>query len=135
MSKEEAENAFFIQAKNEAREKAYENRAPNQYALLDAQYKYQIAKEAAKAKGKGGSEDNPHLTRRQLIDYDLANKTNKWVKENPELIAMKPSLRALRMRAEETGSQEDINAFNNAYNEFIMDWQPSVDNDRSNYMK
>lgn len=135
MSKEEAENAFFTQAKNEAREKAYENRTPNQYALLDAQYKYQIAKEAAKAKGKKDSEDNPHLTRRQLIDYDLANKTNKWVKENPELIAMQPSLSALKMRAEETGSQEDINAFNNAYNEFIMDWQTSADNDRSNYMK
>ena len=135
MSKEEAENAFFIQAKNEAREKAYENRTPNQYSLLDAQYKYQIAKEAAKAKGKGDSEDNQHLTRRQLIDYDLANKTNKWVKENPELIAMQPSLRSLKMRAEETGSQEDINAFNNAYNEFIMGWQTSADNDRSNYMK
>ena len=137
MSREAAEDAFFTQAKTAAREKAYENRTPNQYALLDAQYKYKIAQEAAKAKGKGkgGSEDNPHLTRRQLIDYDLANKTNKWVKENPELIAMQPSLRALRMRAEETGSQEDINAFNNAYNEFIMDWQTSADNDRSNYMK
>lgn len=135
MSREDAEDLFFTQAKTAAREKAYENRTPNQYALLDAQYKYQIAKEAAKAKGKGGSEDNPHLTRRQLIDYDLANKTNKWVKENPELIAMKPSLRALKMRAEETGSQEDVNAFNNAYNEFIMSWQTSADNDRSNYMK
>lgn len=135
MSKKEAENAFFIQAKNAAREKAYENRTPNQYALLDAQYKYQIAKEAAKAKGKRGSEDNPHLTRRQLIDYDLANKTNKWVKENPELIAMQSSLRELKMRAEETGSQEDINAFNKTYNEFIMSWQTSADNDRSNYMK
>lgn len=135
MSKEEAENAFFIQAKNEAREKAYENRTPNQYALLNAKHNYDIAKEAAKAKGKGDSEDNPHLTRRQLIDYDLANKTNKWVKENQELIAMQPSLRALKMRAEETGSQEDINAFNNAYNEFIMGWQTSANNDRSNYMK
>ena len=135
MSREAAEDAFFTQAKTAAREKAYENRTPNQYALLDAQYRYQIAKEAAKAKGKGSSEDNPHLTRRQLIDYDLANKTNKWVKENPELIAMKPSLRALKMRAEETGSQEDINAFNKAYNEFIMSWQTSSDNDRSNYMK
>lgn len=135
MSREDAEDLFFTQAKTAAREKAYENRTPNQYALLDAQYKYQIAKEAAKAKGKGGSEDNPHLTRRQLIDYDLANKTNKWVKENPELIAMQPSLRALKIRAEETGFQEDVNAFNNAYNEFIMSWQTSADNDRSNYMK
>lgn len=135
MSKEAATDLFFDQAKTAAREKAYENRTPNQYALLDAQYKYQIAKEAAKAKGKGGSEDNPHLTRRQLIDYDLANKTNKWIKENPELIAMQPSLRALKMRAEETGSQEDINTFNKAYNEFIMNWQTSADNDRSNYMK
>lgn len=135
ISREDAEDLFFTQAKTAAREKAYENRTPNQYALLDAQYKYQIAKEAAKAKGKGGSEDNPHLTRRQLIDYDLANKTNKWVKENPELIAMQPSLQALNKRAKETGSQEDINAFNNAYNEFIMGWQTSVDNDRSNYMK
>lgn len=135
ISREDAEDLFFTYAKTAAREKAYENRTPNQYALLDAQYKYQIAKEAAKAKGKGGSEDNPHLTRRQLIDYDLANKTNKWIKENPELIAMQPSLRALKMRAEETGSQEDINAFNNAYNEFIMNWQTSADNDRSNYMK
>ena len=135
MSKEEAENAFFIQAKNEAREKAYENRTPNQYALLDAKAKYDLAVAAAKNKGKNGSEDDPHLTRRQLIDYDLANKTNKWVKENPELIAMQPSLRSLKMRAEETGSQEDINAFNNAYNEFIMGWQTSADNDRSNYMK
>lgn len=135
ISREDAEDLFFTQAKTAAREKAYENRTPNQYALLDAQYKYQIAKEAAKAKGKGGSEDNPHLTRRQLIDYDLANKTSKWVKENPELIAMQPSIVALNNRAKETGSQEDINALNNAYNEYIMSWQTSADNDRSNYMK
>ena len=133
MSREDAEDLFFAQAKTAAREKAYENRTPNQYALMDAEYKYQIAKEAAKA--KRDSEDNPHLTRRQLIDYDLANKTNKWVKENPELIAMQSSLRELKTRAEETGSQEDINAFNNAYNKFIIDWQTSADNDRSNYMK
>lgn len=135
MSREDAENLFFTQAKTAAREKAYENRTPNQYALLDAQYKYQIAKEAAKAKSKGGSEDNPHLTRRQLIDYDLANKTSKWVKENPELMEMQSLLQQLKVRAQETGSQEDIDAFNNTYNQFIIDWQTSADSDRSNYMK
>lgn len=135
ISKEAATDLFFDQARTAAREKAYENRTPNQYALLDAQYKYQIAKEAAKAKGKGGSEDNPHLTRRQLIDYDLANKTSKWVKENPELIAMQPSIVALNNRAKETGSQEDINALNNAYNEYIMSWQNSANKDRIDYMK
>lgn len=135
MSRKDAEDAFFTQAKTAAREKAYENRTPNQYALLDAQYKYQIAKEAAKAKGKGGSEDNSHLTRRQLIDYDLANKSNKWIKENPELTKLIPTIQALGKRAVETGTQEDADAFNNAQNEFIMAWQQSANSNRSDYMK
>ena len=135
MSREAAEDLFFIQAKTAAREKAYENRTPNQYALLDAQYKYQIAKEVAKAKGKGGSEDKQHLTRRQLIDYDLANKSNKWIKENPELTKLIPTIQALGKRAVETGTQEDADVFNNAQNEFIMAWQQSANSNRSDYMK
>lgn len=135
MSRKDAEDAFFTQAKTAAREKAYENRTPNQYALLDAQYRYQIAKEAAKAKGKGGSKDDPHLTRRQLIDYDLANKSNKWIKENPELTKLIPAIQELGKRAMETGTKEDADAFNNAQNEFIMNWQQSVNSNRSNYMK
>lgn len=135
MSRESAEDLFFTQAKTAAREKAYENRTPNQYALLDAQYKYQIAKEAAKAKGKGGSEDNPHLTRRQLIDYDLANKSNKWIKQNPELLKAQSDVLSLYKKAIETGTQEDANAFNEANNELIMNWQQSVNSNRSDYMK
>ena len=135
MSRESAEDEFLTQAKTAAREKAYENRTPNQYALLDAQYKYQIAKEAAKAKGKGGSEDNPHLTRRQLIDYDLANKSNKWVKQNPELLKAQSDVLSLYKKAIETGTQEDANAFNEANNELIMNWQQSVNSNRSDYMK
>lgn len=135
MSRESAEDAFFTQAKTAAREKAYENRTPNQYALLDAQYKYQIAKEAAKAKGKGGLEDNPHLTRRQLIDYDLANKSNKWIKQNPELLKAQSDVLSLYKKAIETGTQEDANAFNEANNELIMNWQQSVNSNRSDYMK
>ena len=135
MSREAAEDAFFTQAKTAAREKAYENRTPNQYALLDAQYRYQIAKEAAKAKGKGGSEDNPHLTRRQLIDYDLANKSNKWIKQNPELLKAQSDVLSLYKKAIETGTQEDANAFNEANNELIMNWQQSANSNRSDYMK
>lgn len=135
MSREAAEDAFFTQAKTAAREKAYENRTPNQYALLDAQYKYQIAKEAAKAKGKGSSEDNSHLTRRQLIDYDLANKSNKWIKQNPELLKMQSDVLSLYEKAIETGTQEDANAFNAANNELIMNWQQSANSNRSDYMK
>lgn len=135
MSREAAEDAFFTQAKTAAREKAYENRTPNQYALLDAQYKYQIAKEAAKAKGKGGSEDNSHLTRRQLIDYDLANKSNKWIKQNPELLKMQSDVALLYKKAIETGMQEDANAFNEANKELIMNWQQSANSNRSDYMK
>lgn len=135
MSRKDAEDTFFTQAKTAAREKAYENRTPNQYALLDAQYRYQIAKEAAKNKGRGGSSDESHLTRRQLIDYDLANKSNKWIKENPELTKAIPIIQALRERAVETGAQEDVDMFNNAQNEFIMNWQQSVNSNRSDYMK
>lgn len=135
MSREAAEDAFFTQAKTAAREKAYENRTPNQYALLDAQYRYQIAKEAAKVKGKGGSEDNPHLTRRQLIDYDLANKSNKWIKQNPELLKAQSDVLSLYKKAIETGTQEDANAFNEANNELIMNWQQSANSNRSDYMK
>lgn len=135
MSRESAEDLFFTQAKTAAREKAYENRTPNQYALLDAQYKYQIAKEAAKAKGKGGSKDNPHLTRRQLIDYDLANKSNKWIKQNPELLKAQSDVLLLYKKAIETGTQEDANAFNEANNELIINWQQSANSNRSDYMK
>ena len=135
MSRKDAEDEFFKHAKTAAREKAYENRTPNQYALLDAQYKYQIAKEAAKAKGKGGSEDNSHLTRRQLIDYDLANKSNKWIKQNPELSKMQSDVALLYKKAIETGTQEDANAFNEANNELIMNWQQSANSNRSDYMK
>lgn len=135
LTKDEATELFFEQAKTAAREKAYENRTPNQYALLKAQHDYAIAKEAEKNKNKGNSEDGYHFTRRQLIDYDLANKTDKWIKENPELIAEQKQLKELRDRAEKTGSEEDVNTFNKAYNEFVINWQTSVDNDRSNYMK
>ena len=131
LTKDAATELFFEYAKTAAREKAYENRTPNQYALLKAQQDYAIAKEAAKA----GNQDNQHLTRRSLIDYDLANQTNKWVKENPELIEKQKQLKELRDRAEKTGSEEDANAFNDAYNEFVINWQTSVYNDRSNYMK
>lgn len=135
MSKEDATELFFEQAKNEAREKAWENRTPNQFALLNAKEQWDIAKAAAKNGGKGGSEDNPHLTRRQLIDYDLANKSNKWIKENPELTKLIPTIQALGKRAVETGTQEDADVFNKAQNEFIMDWQQSVNSNRSDYMK
>ena len=53
MSRQDAENLFFEQAKTAAREKAYVNRTPNQYALLEAQQRFALAKEAAKAKNKG----------------------------------------------------------------------------------
>ena len=88
MSRQDAENLFFEQAKTAAREKAYVNRTPNQYALLEAQQRFALAKEAAKAKNKGkgkGDDDTHHLTRMQLMDYDLANKSNSWIKENTEL--------------------------------------------------
>ena len=107
MSKEDATELFFEQAKNEAREKAWENRTPNQFALLNAKEQWDIAKADAKNGGKGGSESNLHLTRRQLIDYDLANKSNKWIKENPELTKLIPTIQALGKRAVETGTQED----------------------------
>ena len=135
MSKEDATELFFEQAKNEAREKAWENRTPNQYALLDAKAQYDLAVAAAKNKGKGGSEDTSHLTRRQLIDYDLANKSNKWIKQNPELLKMQSDVALLYKKAIETGTQEDANAFNEANNELIMNWQQSANSNRSDYMK
>lgn len=135
LSKEDATELFFEQAKNEAREKAWENRTPNQFALLNAKTQYDLAVAAEKNKGKGGSSDEPHLTRRQLIDYDLANKSNKWIKENPELTKLIPAIQELGKRAMETGTKEDADAFNNAQNEFIMNWQQSVNSNRSNYMK
>lgn len=135
LSREDATELFFEQAKNEAREKAWENRTPNQFALLDAKAQYDLAVAAAKNKGKGGSLGESHLTRRQLIDYDLANKSNKWIKENPELTKAIPIIQALRERAVETGAQEDVDVFNNAQNEFIMNWQQSANSNRSDYMK
>lgn len=135
MSKENAENLFFTQAKTAAREKAYENRTPNQYALLDAKAKYDLAVAAAKNKGKNGSENDPHLTRRQLIDYDLANKSNKWIKQSPELLKLYSDVQELYKKATETGTQEDADVFNKANNELIINWQQSVDTNRSDYMK
>ena len=138
MSRQAAEDLFFEQAKTAAREKAYENRTPNQYYLLEAQHNYALSKEAAKAKNKGkgkGDDDAPHLTRMQLMDYDLANKSNSWIKENTELSKALPIINALKQRAIQSGTQEDADVFNEAYNEFIMGWQQSVDSDRNSHMR
>ena len=139
LSKQDAENAFFDHAKTAAKEKAWENRTPNQYALLQARQNFELAKEAIKAgkkgKGSGKDEDQPHLTRKELMDYDLANKSNNWVKQNPELLQLVPSIQKLYQTATATGSKEDIDAYNTAQNEFIMEWQQSVNNDRNDHLK
>lgn len=134
MTPERALQMFKDEVYTAAAEMAWENRTPNQFALLQAKNAYTAASNRGRSK-TGTNPDGTPLTRRQLIDYDLANMTDNWAKGRPEFNQRVVELAELAKRANETKDPALIKAYEDAENRLKIDWQNAVNEDRSNYMK
>lgn len=134
MSPEKALQQFKDEAYTAAAEMAWENRTPNQFALLQAKNAYDATKNKGRSK-TGTNPDGTPLTRRQLIDYDLANMTDNWAKGRPEFNQRVIELAELAKQVAQTNDPALVKAYKEAEAKLTIDWQNAVNEDRSNYMK
>lgn len=133
MSSEEALQSFKNEAYTAAAEKAWENRTPNQFALLQAKEQYAATRKSGSKNGK--NQDGTPLTRKQLIELDLSDLTHNWIKGRPELNQRIVELAKLAQNAVETNDPKLLEAAKAEEDRLMIDWQNAVNTDRSNYMK
>lgn len=121
-------NAVYTAAEEKVRMKP----EANPYALLSARAQYT----ASTRRGNGKTDENgAPLTRKQMIEHGLANRSNSWIGDRSGLNKKATDLAKLAQIASESGNAEDIEAVQKAQNMLIMEWQSAANNDRKNYMK